>query len=141
MNPSCAVTKLMLATGMPRVALVEVRAAGQARGELVHGGGLAAPEVADRVAILAVPLRPERGEVADLVAALAEVPGLGDQLHLAHDRILLDEVEERGEPIDLVELARERRREVEAEPVDVHLRHPVAERIHDRAAARAGAAC
>ena len=63
-------------------------------------------------------------EVADLVAALADVPRLGDQLHLADHRVLLDEVEEGGQPVDLVELARQRGGQVEAEPVDVHLLSP-----------------
>ena len=43
----------------------------------------AAPEVAHRVAVHAVPLGPEHREVADLVAAGPDVPRLGDQLHLA----------------------------------------------------------
>src|SRR3546814_3308756 len=71
-------------------------------------------------------------EVADLVAALANVPGLGDELHLADDRVLVDEVEERGEAVDLVELAGQGRRQVEAEPVDVHLGDPVPQRVHDQ---------
>ena len=124
MKPSWAVTKLMLAYGRRAGALVEVGAAGEAVGELGERLIGAAPEVAHRVAVLAVPLRPQRREVADLVAALADVPRLGDELHLADDRILLDEVEERRQPIDVVQLARERRRQVEAEAVDVHLDAP-----------------
>ncbi len=45
--------------------------------------------------------------------------------------ILLDQVEERRQPIDVVQLARQRRRQVEAEAVDVHLEHPVAQAVHD----------
>ncbi len=93
---------------------------------------LAAPEVADRVAVLAVPLGPQRGEAADVVAALADVPGLGDELDLADDRVLLHEVEERRQPVDLVELAGQRAGQVEAEAVDVHLGDPVAQRVHDQ---------
>jgi hypothetical protein len=44
----------------------------------------------------------------------------------------VDDVEERAEPIDFVQLARERARQVEAEPVDVHLEHPVAQAVHDQ---------
>jgi hypothetical protein len=62
-----------------------------------------------------------RREVADLVAALADVPRLGDELHLGDDRVLVDQVEERRQPVDLVELAGQRRGEVEPEAVDVHL--------------------
>ena len=112
--------------------LVEVAGAGEARGELAEGRALATPEVADGVAVLAVPLGPQGREVADLVAAVADVPGLGDQLDLADHRVLLDEVEERRQLVDLVELAGQRRREVEPETVDVHLGHPVAQRVHDQ---------
>ena len=76
--------------------------------------------------------RPQRREVADLVAALADVPRLGDQLDLGHHRVLLDQVEERGQPVDVVQLAGQRRGQVEPEPVDVHLGHPVAQRVHDQ---------
>ena len=44
----------------------------------------------------------------------------------------MDDVEERGEPVDLVQLACERRGEVEAEAVDVALGHEVAQRVHDQ---------
>ena len=114
------------------VGLVEVAAAGQPGGELAERAGLAAPEVADRVAVLAVPLRPQRREVADLVAARADVPRLGDQLDLADHRVLLDEVEERRQPVDVVELAGQGGGEVEPEAVDVHLGDPVAQRVHDQ---------
>jgi hypothetical protein len=113
------------------VVLVEVARAGQPGRELGDRRVLAAPEVAHAVAVLAVPLGPQRREVADLVAALADVPRLGDELDLRDDRVLLHEVEERGEPVDLVELAGQRRGEVEAEAVDVHLGDPVAQRVHD----------
>ena len=112
--------------------LVQVGRSGQARGELAERLRLAAPEVAHRVAVLAVPLRPLRGEVADLIAAGPDIPRLGDQLHLRDDRVLLHEVEERRQAIDLVELARERRGQIEPEAVDVHLEHPVAQRVHDQ---------
>ena len=102
-KPSCAVTKLMDADGAPSVA-VQVARAGQPLGE-VRGRGVPAPEVADHVAVDAVPLGPEDREVADLVAAGADVPGLGDELHLRQHGILVDDVEERGQPVDVVELA------------------------------------
>ena len=68
----------------------------------------------------------------DLVAARADVPRLGDQLHLREHRVLVDDVEERRQTVDVVELARERRREVEPEAVDVALGHEVAQRVHDQ---------
>ena len=111
--------------------LVEVGRPGEPAGELAQRR-LAAPEVANGVAVGAVPLRPQRREVADLVAAGPDVPGFRDQLDLAHDRVLLHELEERGQPVDVVELACERGGQVEPEPVDVHLGHPVAQRVHDQ---------
>ena len=115
---------------MAPVVLVEVARAGQARGELADRR-LAAPEVAHDVAVDAVPLRPQDREVADLVAAGPDVPRLGDQLDLGEHRVLVDDVEERRQPVDVVEAARERRGEVEAEAVDVALDRPVAQRVHD----------
>ncbi|MEJ7703468.1 MAG: hypothetical protein WKF47_07320 [Geodermatophilaceae bacterium] len=100
------------------------RGTGQPGAELADGAGLTAPEVADGVAVLAVPLGPQWREVADLVTAVADVPRLGDQLDLADDRILLDQVEERRQPVDIVQFSRQRGGEVEAEPVDMHLQRP-----------------
>ncbi len=45
----------------------------------------------------------------------------------------MDDVEEGRQAVDVVELARERRGEVEAEAVDVALADPVAQRVHDQA--------
>ena len=73
----------------------------------------------------------QHGEIADLVAALAHVPRLGDQLHLRDDRVLVDDVEECGEAVDVVQLARQRGGQIEAEAVHVHLQHPVAQAVHD----------
>ncbi len=116
----------------PPVVLVQVGRTGDPGRELAQRRRLATPEVAHRVPVLAVPLRPQRREVADLVATGPDVPRFRDQLHLADHRVLLHEVEERGQPVDVVELAGQGGREVEAEAVDVHLRHPVAQRVHDQ---------
>ena len=118
--------------GAPRGALVEVGAAGEAGAEFRQRLVAAAPEVAHRVAVLAVPLGPQRREVADLVAPFADVPRLRDQLDPVDHRILLDEIEERAEAIDVVQLARQRRREIETEAVHVHVEHPVAQAVHDQ---------
>ncbi len=66
-----------------------------------------------------------------MIAAFAEIPGLRDQLDLRQHRVLMNDVEERAEPVDVVQLARERSREIEAEAVDVHLEHPIAQAVHD----------
>jgi hypothetical protein len=42
-----------------------------------------------------------------------------------------DDVKERAEAVDVVELACQGRGQIEAEPVDVHLKDPVAEAVHD----------
>src|SRR5947209_19990644 len=98
-------------------ALVEVAAARQSKREVVNLPRVAAPERAHVVAVDAVPLGPEQRKVADLVAALAQVPRLGDELDLREHRVLVDDVEEGSEAVNLVQLARERRGEVEAEAV------------------------
>src|SRR5436190_3058616 len=67
---------------------VEIGAAGEPRREVIDHLIGAAPIVADRVAILAVPLRPERRKVSDLISPFADVPRFGDPLHLRDDRVL-----------------------------------------------------
>ena len=62
--------------------LVQVGAAGQPGGHLADPA-VAAPEVAHRVAVAPVPLRPGHAEPADPVALAGGVPRLGDQLHPA----------------------------------------------------------
>ena len=116
----------------PAGGLVEIRRPGQPGREFAEGRGLAPPVVTHSVAILPVPLGPQTREVADLVAALADVPRFGDELDLADHRILLHQIEERRQPVDVVELARQRGGQVEAESVDVHLQHPVPQRVHDQ---------
>jgi hypothetical protein len=63
--------------GPPTARFVEVRAPREAVRELAECAVDASPVVANCVTIFSVPFGPEIGEVADLVAALAEVPGLG----------------------------------------------------------------
>ena len=46
-------------------------------------------------------------------------------------RVLVNEIEECGESVDLGKLAGKGGGKVETEAVHVHLRHPVAQRIHD----------
>ena len=43
----------------------------------------------------------------------------------------MDDVEEGAQLVDLVQLAGQRAGQVEAEAVDVHLQHPVAQAVHD----------
>ena len=117
--------------GAAAALLVEVAGAGEAEGQLGHLAPVPLPVAPDGIAILAVPFRPSRREVPDLIAPLAQVPRLGDQLDLRDHRVLVDHVEEGGQPVDVVQLPGEGRREVEAEAVDVHLEHPVAQAVHE----------
>src|SRR4029077_14577107 len=69
------------------VILVQVAAAGEARGQLGRGPSVSLPEAAHAVSVLAVPFGPEHGKVAYLVAARPDIPRLGDQLHLREQRV------------------------------------------------------
>jgi len=114
----------------PAVLLVQITGPGQPDSEIAQRGVLAVPEIPDPVPVLAVPFGPQRREVPDLVAALAHVPRFGDELDLGHDRILLDQVEERRQPVHRVQLAGQHGRQVEPEPVHAHLGDPVPQRVH-----------
>src|SRR4051812_27050772 len=105
--------------GRPAALLIEVARTGQAGGELIDRAAVALPEAADHVAVLAVPFRPQHRKVADLVAARPNVPRFGDQLDLAKNGVLMNDVEERAQAVDLEQLARQRAGQVEAEAVDV----------------------
>ena len=114
------------------VVFVQVARSAQPGGEFRDGVPVAAPELADRVAVFAVPFGPEHRKVADLVAAFAQVPRLGDQLDLREHRVLVNDVEERRQLVDLVQLASQGAGQIEAEPVDVHFEHPVPQAVHDQ---------
>ncbi|CAO0831035.1 hypothetical protein SMICM17S_11286 [Streptomyces microflavus] len=110
---------------------VQVAGAGQPVAEIPYVGERAAPVVPYGVAVAVVPLGPQGREGPHLVAAVADVPRLGDQLDPAQHRVLGDHREERGEHVDVVHRAGQGRREVEAEAVDAHLGDPVAQRVGD----------
>src|ERR1700729_2167892 len=79
----------------------------------------AAPVAPHRAAIAVVPLRPLRWKPADLIAAHAEIPGFGDELHRRQHRVLPDGGEEGAVAVEATRPARQRGGEVEAEAVDV----------------------
>src|SRR5690242_3014606 len=93
---------------------------------------VALPEPPDTITVLAIPLSPQYREVANLVAARPNIPWLGDQLNLRQHRILVNNIEERREPILVVQTARECRGEVKAKPIGMHVQHPVAQAVHDQ---------
>ena len=92
-------------------------------------------EAAHVVAEPAVPLLPGvADEAADLIEA-GRVPRFGDQLGAGQQRIRLDVPEHRRVRQRMARLvARQDRREIEAEAVDVHLGHPVAQAVLDQPA-------
>ena len=117
--------------GSAAALLIKIAAAAKARGEFGHGAGVRLPKAAHAIAIFAVPLGPEDGEVADLVAPLADIPRLGDQLYLREHGILVNDVEEGAQLVDGIKLAGQSARQVEAETIDVHFDDPIAQAIHD----------
>src|SRR3546814_1209475 len=75
-----------------------------------QGAVVAAPVRPDGIAVLAVPFGASRGEVAELVAVRAEIPGLGDQLHAGQYRVLAQRVEEHRTGVEAVAGAAEDRK-------------------------------
>ena len=106
---------------------VDVTRAADPCDEVVDQSWFTAPEIPHHVPVLAVPLRPLRGERPHLVAGRSHVPGLGDQFHLAEHRVLRNEGEEGRDAVDGVHLPGQGWGKVETESVDVHLGHPVAQ--------------
>ena len=131
-NPSWAVTKLTVAQVRRPWEIEQVARSGDPRREFGDLALVALPEPADGVAVTVVPLRPARGKTTQAVAALAHVPGLGDQLDPGQHRVLAHGVEKARVIVETaVFLARQRGREIETEAVHVHVLDPVAQRVHD----------
>ncbi len=65
----------------PARVLVQVARPGDPVAEIGHAGSMLGPDRADGVTVAAVPFRPGRGKRADLVAAPADVPWLGNDLY------------------------------------------------------------
>ena len=93
---------------------------------------VAAPGLAHAVAEGVVPFRPRVGEAPQLVAAGPDVPRFGDQLHTRQHRVLACGLEEGRRGIETAGAAAQRRRQVEAEPVDAQFSDPVTQTVHDQ---------
>ena len=117
--------------GAPPAPTVQVAAPRQPIPQLRHLASITFHVPPDGVPVFAVPLGPADRKVADLIAAFAHVPGLRDQLDLGQDGILVEDVEERTQPVDRMLFSRERGGEIETKSVHVHLRDPVTQTIHD----------
>ncbi len=89
------------------------------------------PETADAIAVAPVPFRPTGRKSPHLIAAFRNIPRLGDQLGPGQHRVLPDGVQKRGARIEspVEPLPRQRRGEIEAESVDPHFGHPVAQAV------------
>jgi hypothetical protein len=100
----------------PAVMIEQIGRAGHAAGDVADQLAGTAPVVPQRAAAVIVPLRPARRKMADLIAAGADVPGLGDQLDGGKDRILFDRRKKGGARVEAVVSAAERGGKIEPEP-------------------------
>src|SRR5512132_1347660 len=114
----------------PTMVIEDVAGAGDAGGQFGRLPVVALPKAPDGVAVAVVPFRPPSGKAAELVAAETDVPRFGDQLDASQYRILPHRIEKAAVMVEALMFAGERRGEVEAEAVDVHLLDPVAQGIH-----------
>ncbi len=108
----------------PRVP-VQVRGAREPGGEFAQGGRFAAPKVPHCVPEFAVPLGPLRREVAHLIAAETQIPRLRNQFGQGDNGILLHHFKERRQLVHIIKFPGQRRRQIKAKAVHVHLGHPV----------------
>ena len=118
--------------GAATIVCVQVGGTGQAGGEFTEGGRLTTPEITDGIAVLTVPFSPQWREITHLVSTFTNVPWLGDQLCLGYHRILLHQVEEGGQTVNIMELTCQGGGEVEAETINVHLRDPITQGVHEQ---------
>src|SRR5688500_8170082 len=87
--------------GLSPIRLVEIGGASEAIAQVGDPALVAMPEVADAIAELPIPFRPTRGKSADVVAVLADIPRLRNQLYPGQHRILVDSIEERSLTVDV----------------------------------------
>ena len=105
MNPSWAVTKLMLADGaVPHGK--NIAGPSDTQCKLADDAAIALPEAPHSIAIAVVPFRPAGREVSELIAIGAYVPRFSDEFHLREDRILADGVEKSGELVERLSCSR-----------------------------------
>src|SRR6266700_2746596 len=85
----------------------EIAGAGDALGKIRQHAGIALPEAAHGIAELVVPFGPARRKLPDLIAAGADIPGLGDQLDAVEHGILTAGIEKTAALVKTVGLARQ----------------------------------
>lgn len=91
--------------------------------------GVAAPELAGRIAKLVAPLAPVCWKAAQPVAAGADIPWLGNQFHMGQNRVLADRIEKAAIKVKTIRLSPQRRSEVKTKAVNAHHFDPVPQRI------------
>ena len=92
----------------------------------------AKPKGAGRVAKAVVPFQPAVGELAQLVATLANVPGLGDELHCGQHGVLRQRLEQRAVPVEPSLGAAQHGCQVKTKAVHVHVLNPVAQAVQHK---------
>src|SRR6202050_4742182 len=85
--------------GLSAVMAKYIARPGDSFGEFPDPAVIAPPEAARRVAVAIVPLRPPRREVAELIAAPADIPRLGDQLDVRERRLGAHRLAGRPRPV------------------------------------------
>ena len=90
--------------GPARLPVEQIARAGKPRGEFGTFAGVAAPEAPRAVAKAIVPFGKARRMMAKLIAAGAEVPGLGNQFDARQDRVLPQRVEKAAAGIEAARL-------------------------------------
>ena len=98
--------------------------------DLAAQPGIAAPETARGVAKAVVPVGEGGAELAEAIAARADVPGLGDEARVGEYGIGGERLKERRLGIEAGVAAAERVREVEAKAIEAAMDHPALERAN-----------
>jgi len=106
--------------GPPVVVLIQVRTSGKPFCKFRKHTISPPPKVAHAIAVLAIPFGPARGEVAHLVTPFSKIPRFGNQFYLGDHRVLVDDIEERTQPVYLMQFACKGRSQVETEAVYMH---------------------
>ena len=121
--------------GLASLVAVDLGTADEPVSDPCHRTRLRAEEGADVVTEPSVPLLPAvSDEAADLVET-DRIPRLGDELRARERRIRLDVPEDRRVRHRVPRrIARQDRRQIEPEPVDMHRLHPVPEAVDDHPA-------
>src|SRR4029079_4472964 len=92
----------------------------------------ATPIVANAIPVFTIPLCPTGRKFSHLVTSFSNVPGLRDQLHLGDHRILVNDIEERTQPVYFMKFPGQGSSEIESETINVHFKYPVTKTVHDQ---------